>query len=222
MIVPIPFPLSSGRYEVGPAMRRFGTPAGEGLPAEEAHFLPDDDLAATLSAKLAVLRQAPDESHLIAPGAEGGLRAAIHESFRLLAAEQPAMATVTADGVTLHHLGLRVTDWTAPTPGVEAVGDPWPELGNVGREIRAWLHDREGIRRLGDALGLAVQEDLAIVRGPGDGGGRGGGGRRRRCVGGRGVRHRRARAAPCLPALELGARREDRRFLHLGARAGCP
>lgn len=70
MLRPIPFPLASGRYEVGPAMRRFGQ-AGMGLPAEAGHFQPDAGLAATL----AVLRRAPRACHLAAPGPAAAVRA---------------------------------------------------------------------------------------------------------------------------------------------------
>lgn len=161
-----PFPLASGRYEVGPTMRRFGQ-AGQGFEAEKGHFQPDDRLAATLSAKLAVLRQAPRECHLTAPSADAtGLRAAMREVFRLLAAEHPTMVTADADGVSLHHLGLRLAGWAAPR--VEQTGEPWPELRAVAAEVRHWLEGREGLERLGDGLSLAVQEDLAITRGPTD------------------------------------------------------
>ncbi len=164
-----PFPVASGRYEVGPGMRRFGQP-GQGMDAEEGHFQPDARLAETLAAKLAVLRRAPREAHLVAAGLtpeqEAGLREAIRETFRLLAAEHPAMATIEEDGVALHHLGLRLRDWTASTPRLEAIGEGWPELQPVAREVREWLAEQEGFFRLGNALGLAVQEDLAIVRGP--------------------------------------------------------
>ena len=169
MPLPIPFPLASGRYEVGPAMRRFGQ-AGQGLPTEERHFLPDDLLPATLSAKLAVLCKASHESHLVAPDLPGdeeaSLRAALRASFHLLAAEHPHIATIDADGVTLHHLGLRVTDWSAPAPQLEPSGDPWPDLREVAFGIRSWLTAQHGLTLLGDTLGLSVQEDLAIVRGP--------------------------------------------------------
>lgn len=162
---PIPFPLASGRYETGPSMRRFGQ-AGQGMPAEEGHFQPDDRLAVTLAAKLDVLRRAPGECHLVAPGLtpvdESSLRTALQESFRLLAAEHPAMASVDADGVTLHHLGVRLAGWAR----CEAVGPGWPELGAVAPEVQAWLSTQDGLGLLGNALGLAVQEDLAIVRGP--------------------------------------------------------
>lgn len=159
-----PFPLASGRYEVGPSMRRFGK-AGQGFPAEEGHFQPDGRMAETLAAKLAVLRQADREAHLFAaPVDEGGLQAAMKEVFRLLAAEQPTLATADADGVTLHHLGLRLAGWTSLR--LEPAGEPWPELRAVAAEVRRWLEGREGLERLGGALGLAVQEDLAIVRGP--------------------------------------------------------
>ncbi|MDF2629138.1 MAG: hypothetical protein K0R39_2969 [Symbiobacteriaceae bacterium] len=83
--MPIPFPLASGRYETGPAMRRFGQ-AGHGFPAESGHFQPDDRLVATLNTKLGLLQRAPEECHLTAPGADpGALRAAMLESFRIRA-----------------------------------------------------------------------------------------------------------------------------------------
>lgn len=170
----MPFPLASGRYEVTPALRRFGQ-AAPGYPAESGHFAPDDRLAATLAAKLAVLRQAPEEAHLFAPGLSAAeadsLQAALQETFRLLAAEQPELATVSADGVTLHHLGLRLGGWDGPAPRLKAAGEPWPHLAAVAGEIGEYLGAQQGLRLLAGALGLAVQEDLAVVRGPqGEGG----------------------------------------------------
>ncbi|MFZ5815703.1 MAG: heme-dependent oxidative N-demethylase subunit alpha family protein [Bacillota bacterium] len=154
----IPFPLASGRYEVGPGMRRFGQ-AGPGMPAEAGHFLPDERLAATLSAKLAVLRQASHEAHLLAPSAEThGLGEAMRATFALLAGEHPEMATLTADGVRLHHLGLQLEGWSRAVP----VGPGW---WPVAREVQEWLAGRSGLELLGHALGLSVQEDLAIVHG---------------------------------------------------------
>jgi len=166
---PIPFPLASGRYETGPGMRRFGQ-AGQGFPAEAGHFHPDGELAATLAAKLAVLRRAAYECHLLAPGLtpaeESDLRTALQLAFRLVAKEHSEAVTIETDGVTLHQLGVRVTDWSAAAPGLEQISDGAPELNPVASGIREWLLAWEGLWRLGDALGLAVQEDLAIVRGP--------------------------------------------------------
>lgn len=165
---PIPFPLASGRYETGPAMRRFGQ-AGQGFPAEEGHFQPDAGLAAALSAKLSVLRQAPHEVHLIAdgltPGQEEGLRTALQESFGLIAAEHPSMVSITEDGAALHHLGLRLSNgWRT----LEQIGEPWPELSAVAAEAREYLAGQTGLQLLGNALALSAQEDLAIVRGSSD------------------------------------------------------
>jgi hypothetical protein len=169
MILPTPFPIASGRYEVGPGMRRFGQ-AGAGFPAEEGHFQPDANLGATLLAKLAVLRRAPRECHLVSPvitpADEIDLRQAIAATFALLAAEHPRMATLEPNGVILHHLGLKLTDWSAATPQIEQVGPGWAELRAIAPQVREWLTGCQGLFRLGDALGLAVQEDLAIVRGP--------------------------------------------------------
>lgn len=169
MILPTPFPIASGRYEVGPGMRRFGQ-AGQGFEAEEGHFQPDANLGAVLAAKLAVLRRAPRESHLIAPemtpAEEAGLRQALFATFALLAAEHPRMATLEPNGVTLHHLGLRLADWSTDSPQIEQVGAGWAELRQVASQVREWLAGCQGLFLLGDTLGLAVQEDLAIVRGP--------------------------------------------------------
>lgn len=155
----IPFPLASGRYEVGPGMRRFGQ-AGQGFPAEEGHFCVDDLLAQTLAAKLSVLQQAAHQSHLFAPAAEpDGLAAALRATFGLLAEEHPRLATLEHDGVMLHHLGVWLNGWTH----LVVVGDGW---WPVAREIQAWLAGRTGLELLAESLALSVQEDLAMVRGP--------------------------------------------------------
>jgi len=164
----IPFPLASGRYEVGPAMRRFGQATPDSA-AETGHFRFDQQLAPTLSAKLHVLQQAPGESHLVAPQvAPDDLAAALRECFCLLAAEHPQVATVEGDRLTLHHLGLRLADWTRPER-VERAGEPWPELAAVAEEIFAWLQPQQGLQLLGNLLALAVQEDLSLVHRPNEG-----------------------------------------------------
>ncbi len=156
----VPFPLASGRYEVGPAMRRFGQ-AGQGFPAEEGHFRFDDQLAPTLAAKLEVLRRAPEECHLRA-GDSPELVLALRETFALLAAEHPHVASVDEDGVTLYHLGLRLDGWSQ----VVAIGPGWSSLGPVAASLRAYLAGFQGVALVAEALGLSVQEDLAVVRGP--------------------------------------------------------
>lgn len=158
----IPFPLTSGRYEVGPGMRRFGQ-AGQGFPAEQGDFCYDDDLAATLAAKLAVLQRAPQECHLAA-GEDPGLEQALRETFALLALEHPDRFAVNTEGASIHHLGLRLIGWRS----VEVTGTPWPGLGEVAPAIIAWLSGQKGLTLLGNTLGLSVQEDLAVVRGPAD------------------------------------------------------
>lgn len=159
----MPFPLASGRYDTGPTMRRFGH-AGDGFPAEYEHFQPDHDLGRTLEAKLMALRKSPTESHLLAPGLtareEQSLRVALQESFQLVAAEHPDLLTVGPNGVTLRHLGVKLENWSRLICVDEG------RLGPIAAEIQAWLRGREGLHLLGDCLGLAVQEDLAIIRGP--------------------------------------------------------
>lgn len=158
MPMPTPFPLASGRYETGPAMRRFGQ-AGLGFPAETGHFQPDDLLVETLQTKLSLLRQAPGECHLTAPGADpGALRASLLEGFRLLAAEHPHLTVVQGETVVLPHLGLRLAGDHA-----EQVDEPWPGLAPVA----GFLLEQDGLALWGNALGLSTQEDLAIVAGPG-------------------------------------------------------
>jgi hypothetical protein len=162
-----PFPLASGRYEVGPTMRRFGQ-AGGGFPAEQGHFKPDGELLETLLAKLAVLRQGAHEAHLVdpelTPAAEADLLAALRASFELIAAEHPAMIAVDEQGVTLRHLGLRLEGWGAPQ--LRRQGGGWPHLWAASVEAEAWFQGRQGLWLLGDGLALSAQEDLAIVRGP--------------------------------------------------------
>jgi hypothetical protein len=159
----VPFPLVSGRYEVGPAMRRFGQ-AGQGFPAEQGHFKPDGEFGQTLLVKLDVLRRAADEAHLLAGPVTPGLIDAFRATARLIDAEHPALLAVDDEGMTLQHLGLRLEGWTAPQ--LTRVGPGWSHLRAVSREAEAWLSTRQGFELLGDALALSAQEDLAIVRGP--------------------------------------------------------
>lgn len=158
-----PFPLASGRYEVGPAMRRFGQ-AGGGLPAEQGHFKPDGEFGETLRVKLDVLRRAAREAHLVSGPGAPELIDALRATAALIDAEHPALLAVDDQGMTLQHLGLRLNGWTEPT--VQRIGPGWSHLRVIAQEAEAWLAGRQGLELLGDALALSAQEDLAIVRGP--------------------------------------------------------
>lgn len=157
-----PFPLASGRYEVGPAMRRFGQ-AGGGLPAEQGHFKPDGEFSETLRVKLDVLRRAPGEAHLVSNPVAPALIEALKATAALIDAEHPALLAMDDEGMTLQHLGLRLNGWTEPT--LRRIAPGWSHLQAIAREAETWLAQRQGLELLGDALALSAQEDLAIVRG---------------------------------------------------------
>ena len=134
---------------------------------ERAHFVADDQWDAAIADKLDILASSAERASCHLDDDPAGLADALWRVFGLLAADEPALAVMEPDGVRLPRLGLRLR---AGSPerriAPEVIHDDPTELG---KRVAEWLEGRSGVARLADALALACQEDIVIMRGGDDG-----------------------------------------------------
>ncbi len=130
---------------------------------ERAHFVVDDLYFTYINQKLDLLAANADRCRCVALDDLGGLASALWRIFRLLARDQPELATVSEEEVHLRLLGIRLRAHTPEqriTPLVERV-----DGSAFGGRIADWLERQQGIARLTDALALSCQEDIVVMRG---------------------------------------------------------
>jgi dimethylamine monooxygenase subunit A len=134
---------------------------------ETAHFVADDRWEPCIIRKLEVLESHADRASLHLDDDPAGLAAALWRVGGLLANDEPTLASVLPEGLRLPRLGLRLlADTQERTIEPEVVRE---DPSAVGERVAAWLEERTGVARLADALALACQEDIVIMRGAAEG-----------------------------------------------------
>lgn len=130
---------------------------------ETKHFVADDQWEAAIDEKLHVLATAAGRASCFVSDDVEGLAKSLWRVFELLAADEPGLATMTSEGVDLPRLGLRLlaTDAATRIEPVIVRLDPT----DLGERVAKWSEQRSGVLRLADALALACQEDVVIMRG---------------------------------------------------------
>jgi len=96
-----------------------------------------------------------------------GLAEALWRAAGLLAKDEPSLAESLPDGLRLARLGLRLRA-DSPERRIEPVVIREGPTA-LGERAAAWLERRRGVTRLADAIALACQEDIVIMRGAPDG-----------------------------------------------------
>lgn len=133
---------------------------------EEKHFIADEHWEDEITTKLELLEQDASLRRCIVSDDPDGLSVALRRVAELLANDEPTLWQMEPEGAFLPRLGLRLTGKQC-CPEIDA-SDATP----LGHRIAAWLERQPGIARLFDALALACQEDIVIMRaaeqGPGD------------------------------------------------------
>ncbi|MFM9107774.1 MAG: heme-dependent oxidative N-demethylase subunit alpha family protein [Chloroflexota bacterium] len=130
--------------------------------AETAHFVADDRWAACIAGKLAVLEREAGRASLHLEDDPGGLAEALWRVAGLLAKDEPSLAEMLPDGLRLPRLGLRL-GVDGPGGRIEpAIVRERPDP--LGERAAAWLEQRRGVARLADAIALACQEEIVIMR----------------------------------------------------------
>jgi hypothetical protein len=127
---------------------------------EELHFELDNQLCAFLEEKLAALERAPEQYRCLDRSEAGALAEVYWRMFQILAREHPDFVQIDKSTVELRLLGLSL-DLSDPQRLGIAIQ---PGAPNIGRRIAEWIEAQSGIDRFGDALALACQEDIVIMR----------------------------------------------------------
>ena len=134
---------------------------------ETGHFEADEHWESEIAYKLELLERDTSLRRVIVDDDMPGLTEALWRVGDLLAADEPTLWRPFDGGVELPRLGLRLL---TPTRGDRA--NPVVDASNatpLGAKIGARLERQHGVERLFDALALACQEDLVIMRGVPDG-----------------------------------------------------
>lgn len=136
----IPFPVKSS-YVIRADLSRM----------TEKHFVLDGDYFRYVQEKINQLERYPELCHVYANKDENALSEMAWRIFAKLSEEYPEYV-VLDNGVTLELLGLHLSKTLELT-----------KLSNSQTNAFDYLSNQQGLRRLIDALALAVQEDLVIL-----------------------------------------------------------
>jgi hypothetical protein len=157
-----PFPPSNPPFAVRDVTRIAADlyPMGSEINGrrEEKHFIADEHWESEIAAKLALLERDASLRRCIVTDDPDGLVAALWHVAGLLANDEPTLWQMETDGAFLPRLGLRLTG-DRICPEVDTSG-----ATPLGQQIAAWLERQSGVARLFDALALACQEDIVIMR----------------------------------------------------------
>jgi hypothetical protein len=134
---------------------------------ESGHFVADEHWEADIAEKLDLLECDASLRHQIVTDDPAGLAESLWRVGELIAADQPSLWRNDADGATLPRLGLRLVANSPATRLEPEIDDSGATI--LGRRIARWLRAQRGVDRLLDAVALAVQEDVVIMRALPDG-----------------------------------------------------
>jgi hypothetical protein len=131
--------------------------------AETGHFIADANWESEIATKLDLLETDAGKRRCLVEDDPEGLAEALWRTAALLTADEPTLWQVSDEGATLPRLGLRLT---API----GAGRMQPRIDasaatSLGQPVASWLERQSGVTRLLDALALACQEDIVIMRG---------------------------------------------------------
>jgi hypothetical protein len=127
---------------------------------EIRHFELDDQMEPFLTEKLASLARAPGDYRCLDTDQSDALAEIYWRLFRILATEHPAHVQIDGEVIHLRLLGLTID---ARDPFHARISME-PDAPEIGRKVARWIDAQSGINRFCDALALACQEDIAIMR----------------------------------------------------------
>ena len=130
---------------------------------EQGHFIADANWETEIATKLDLLEADAAMRRCLVEDDSAGLAEALWRVAALLAADEPSLWRMTDDGALLPRLGLRLlarTDEERLEPVIDASA-----ATPLGNRVAIWLEQQTGVTRLLDAIALACQEDIVIMRG---------------------------------------------------------
>jgi hypothetical protein len=166
-IDPAPLPAPEPRF----AHRSHAAPHADLYPMgtvvngrpEQGHFIADANWETEIATKLDLLATDAAMRRCLVMDDPAGLAEALWRVAGVLAADEPALWQTTNDGATLPRLGLRLLTRNS----AERI-EPLIDASNatpLGTRVAHWLERQTGVTRLLDAVALACQEDIVIMRG---------------------------------------------------------
>lgn len=127
---------------------------------EERHFELDDQLESFLTEKLVSLEHDAGKYRCLDTNEVDVLAEVYWRLFRIYAREYPDHVRIAGTTIELRLLGLRLDAGDRMRLRVSCTDD----ATLVGRRVANWINAQSGLDRFGDALALACQEDLVIMR----------------------------------------------------------
>ncbi len=127
---------------------------------EERHFELDNQFEAFLTEKLAALERDAGKYRCLDTGEADALAEVYWRLFQVYAREYPQFVAI--DGTTIELRLLRLRLDVSDRRSIRVISDDVSPA--IGRKVAAWIDAQSGLDRFGDALALACQEDLVIMR----------------------------------------------------------
>lgn len=127
---------------------------------ETRHFELDNQFDLFVTEKLAALARDPARYRCLDPDESDALAEVYWRIFRILAAEHPEYVQIDGETIHLRLPGLTIDAGDRQHVGVTVRSD----ASEIGRAVARWIDAQSGLDRFGDALALACQEDIVIMR----------------------------------------------------------
>src|SRR5687768_13211473 len=127
---------------------------------EERHFELDNQFERFLGERLASLGRDVDKYRCIDTAEPDALAEVYWRLFSIFGREYPDYVRIRGTTVELTLLGIRLDVSDRLNVGVELL----PDAPAIGHRVAKWLAAQSGLERFGDALALACQEDIVIMR----------------------------------------------------------
>jgi hypothetical protein len=127
---------------------------------EDRHFELDNQFERFLDERLAALERDVDSYRCVDTAEPEALAEVYWRLFVIFGREYPEYVQIQGTTIELCLLGIKLDVAALHSVGVELL----PNAPDVGRRVADWLSAQQGIERFGDALALACQEDIVIMR----------------------------------------------------------
>ncbi len=127
---------------------------------EERHFELDQRFDDYIDEKLTGFERAAERYRCIDPEEPSALAEVYWRLFQIFGREYPELVDVSESRIDLRLLGVSLDIRDRLNVGISCDRD----APDVGRRVAEWLDRQAGVTRFGDALALACQEDIVIMR----------------------------------------------------------
>ena len=127
---------------------------------EERHFELDNQFERFLDERLSSLTRNVDSYRCIDTAEPDALAEVYWRLFSVFGREYPEYVRIRGSVIELALLGIQIDVSNRMDVCVERLAD----APNMGHRVATWISAQSGLERFGDALALACQEDIVIMR----------------------------------------------------------